>query len=100
MILPVWLRAFPSGKNDPAGKMTATPQSATRISEAKQLGAAVRQRRRELGLTQEQIAGIAGVGVRFVSELERGKATAEIGKVLQVARRLGLDLWVAPRAGR
>jgi y4mF family transcriptional regulator len=79
--------------------MTATPQSPTRISEAKQLGAAVRQRRRELGLTQEQIAGIAGVGVRFVSELERGKSTAEIGKVLQVARRLGLDLWVAPRAG-
>ena len=79
--------------------MTATTDSSTRIDAAAGLGAAVRKRRRELGLTQEQIAGVAGVGVRFVSELERGKPTVQLGKLLQVTRRLGLDLWLAPRSG-
>jgi hypothetical protein len=35
--------------------------------------------------------------VRFLSELERGKETAEIGKVLRVLERLGLELVVVPR---
>ncbi|MFM8802848.1 MAG: helix-turn-helix transcriptional regulator [Planctomycetia bacterium] len=62
-------------------------------------GRAIRQRRKALGLTQTGVAQIAGVGSRFVSEVERGKATAEIGKLLRVAGVLGLDLHVVSRPG-
>ncbi len=64
------------------------------------LGGAVRSKRQTLGLTQANLAGLCGVGARFISELERGKATAEIGKVFQVLQRLGLDVWIAPRGSR
>lgn len=49
------------------------------------------------GLDQATAAGLAGVGPRFLSELERGKETVRLGLVLQVLDRLGLELWVAPR---
>ena len=44
------------------------------------------------GLRQDQLAGAAGVGVRFLVELEAGKATAQIGKALAVLAALGCDL--------
>lgn len=56
------------------------------------IGEAVLQRRKQLGLKQMDAAGLVGVGVRFLSELERGKETLEIGKVLQVVSGLGLTL--------
>lgn len=43
-------------------------------------------------LTQAQLAGLAGVGVRFLSELERGKPSTEIGKILDALAVLGLRL--------
>ena len=61
------------------------------------LGAAIRQKRRAMGVRQDELARMSGVGVRFLSELERGKATCEVGKILQVMERLGLTLWLAPR---
>lgn len=64
-----------------------------------ELGAAVREARRAIGLRQADLAGLSGVGVRFLSELERGKPTCEIGRVLQVLARLGLELWLRPRGG-
>jgi HTH-type transcriptional regulator/antitoxin HipB len=63
------------------------------------LGGVVRRRRKEVELTQAALAEVAGVGVRFVSELERGKPTAEFHKVLQVLSVLGLDLQVETRGG-
>jgi len=62
-----------------------------------ELGTLVRRRRQEHGVRQAEAAALAGVGPRFLSELERGKETAEIGRVLQVLERLGLVVWVAPR---
>jgi len=53
------------------------------------VGAAIRALRKRAGVTQAELAGLAGVGVRFVSEVERGKATAELGKVLRLIDRLG-----------
>jgi HTH-type transcriptional regulator/antitoxin HipB len=70
-----------------------------RIRQASELGAAVRQRRKAVGLTQAELSAVAGVGVRFVSELERGKPSAEFSKVLQVLSVLGLDLHLSVRAG-
>jgi transcriptional regulator with XRE-family HTH domain len=48
-------------------------------------------------MQQEELAALAGVGPRFLSEVENGKASAEIGKVLQVLHRLGLELSIQPR---
>ncbi|MBK8010795.1 MAG: helix-turn-helix transcriptional regulator [Deltaproteobacteria bacterium] len=61
------------------------------------LGEIVRAKRKAARLTQAQAAGLAGVGNRFFSELERGKRSLELGLVLQVLERLGLELAVAPR---
>lgn len=67
------------------------------IDNAADFGAALRSRRKELGHTQAEVAALCHVGVRFLSELERGKPTAEIGRALKVARRLGLRLCAVPR---
>ena len=56
------------------------------------LGKAILRRRKYIGLTQQDAAGLCGVGERFLSELERGKESASLGKALQVIRRLGLRL--------
>jgi transcriptional regulator with XRE-family HTH domain len=58
----------------------------------KDLGRAIRAARKRSGLTLVQCAGANGVGVRFLSELERGKETAAVGLALRVARSLGLEL--------
>lgn len=62
-----------------------------------ELGQLIRRKRKEVGVLQADAAGLAGVGTRFLSEIERGKETAELGKVLQVLERLGLEVWVLPR---
>ena len=71
----------------------------TQILNTEQLGHWVRQMRKALGLRQDQLAGVAGVGLRFIVDLEKGKATAQIGKVLQVLATLGCSVTVAPPAG-
>jgi HTH-type transcriptional regulator/antitoxin HipB len=54
-----------------------------------ELGAALRRARRARGLRQEDVALAARVGIRFVSELERGKPTARLAEALRVAEALG-----------
>ena len=60
------------------------------------IGRIVRETRREQGLRQDQLAGAAGVGVRFLVELEAGKPTAQIGKALAVLAALGCNLRIEP----
>ncbi|UVK49130.1 helix-turn-helix domain-containing protein (plasmid) [Mesorhizobium sp. AR07] len=67
------------------------------ITDSKTLGLRIRQERKSQGLTQEQLAGLTGVGVRFVRELEGGKETCQLGRALQVASALGLFLSVGRR---
>ena len=55
-----------------------------------QLGAAVRARRKELQVTQKELAMACGTGLRFIVDLEKGKPTCQIGKALQVIQALGL----------
>ncbi len=64
----------------------------TAIRTSVELGSALRRARRARGLRLEEAALAAGVGVRFVSELERGKPTARLGGALQVADALGVRL--------
>jgi len=54
------------------------------------IGKAIRQRRQEMDITQAEAAALCKVGTRFLSELENGKATLHLGKVLQVLRAFGL----------
>lgn len=75
----------------PFGNMNNHPTRVTTISE---IGAIVRARRREQGLTQHDLADVSGSGFRFISELERGKASAEAGKVLRVLKELGLRVFI------
>jgi len=56
------------------------------------LGAALRARRKSLGLTQRELARLAGCGLAFLYELESGKATVRLDKVLAVLDVLGLEL--------
>ena len=67
------------------------------INSAAQLGSVIRQRRKVSGIRQADAAALLGVGTRFLSELERGKETAELGKVLQVLARMGLEVYIVPR---
>lgn len=68
-----------------------------RIATASDLGAAIREERKRQGYTQAETAGLCGVGVTFLSDLENGKPTAELGKALFVARSLGIDLFAVKR---
>jgi y4mF family transcriptional regulator len=60
------------------------------------IGNLIRQTRKGLRVTQRELALTSGTGVRFVIELERGKETCEIGKVLTVLHTLGIKLTLAP----
>jgi HTH-type transcriptional regulator / antitoxin HipB len=60
------------------------------------LGKAIRARRKQLGLTQEALAMYAGCGLAFLYELETGKPTVRLDKVLAVLRVLGMTLRLEP----
>ncbi len=57
-----------------------------------ELGRTIRTERKALGLTQGDLAAASGVSLRFVSELERGRASAGVGRVLHVLHMLGLEV--------
>lgn len=67
------------------------------INSIQELGAAIRTERKAQGLTQTDLADLSGAGLTFISNLERGKSTSEIGKVLTVMNTLGLDMACAKR---
>jgi len=64
------------------------------------IGRLARQTRRDLGVTQRDLALTSGTGLRFIIELEKGKETAEIGKVLTVLQTLGIQITLTPPATR
>jgi len=54
----------------------------------------LKQRRKAVGLTQEELAAKAGVGLRFVRDLEQGKGTLRLDKVNQVLSLFGKQVGV------
>lgn len=62
------------------------------------IAASVKAARRKLKLRQIDLAAAAGVGGRFLIELESGKPTAQLGKTLAVLSALGLDCSLMPRS--
>ncbi len=82
----------------PTSKPISKPSAkSTRIKNLEILGSMVRARRDELGLSQQELADIAGVGRRFISEFERGKITIEFGKAIDVLNACGIDLGASCR---
>lgn len=61
-----------------------------------EIGKIVRNTRKAAGLRQDELAGAAGVGLRFIVDLEAGKQTAQIGKTLLVLAALGCSLDITP----
>lgn len=64
------------------------------IQDCAVLGRKVRELRRAQKVTQAQLAGLANTGVRFISDLENGKKTCHIGKMLRVLETLGVDMLI------
>jgi len=69
-----------------------------KIYAAKDIGVFVREKRKKLGITQLQLANISGNGTRFISDLENGKPTMQIGKIIDMLLVLGLDLSIDERS--
>jgi len=67
------------------------------IHTVQELGRLVRAHRKRRSLTLETVSGLGNLSTRFLSEFERGKETAEIGKILKALRTLGLEVVVQPR---
>lgn len=59
--------------------------------EARAFGQLLRERRKALGLRQEDVVLATGVGRRYLIELEAGKPTARLGPALMIARQLGIS---------
>ena len=62
------------------------------IHTAAEFGQRIAQARRDLGLTQRDLALAIGAGERFIVDLEGGKPTAQLGKALSAARAVGIKL--------
>lgn len=72
------------------GSMEQTDSPAT-------LGAAIRKRRSEVGLTQDDLALSIGVNRKVIGQLEGGKETVQLAIALRAAQALGLDVGVEAR---
>lgn len=67
------------------------------VQTVEELGRLARAHRKHRRLTLETVSGLGNLSTRFLSEFERGKETAEIGKVLKALRTLGLEVIIQPR---
>ena len=57
-----------------------------------EIGETIKQTRRRLNLLQSELASVAGLSVRTLSEIENGKETTQIGLVLQVLDSLAIEV--------
>lgn len=78
----------------------ATATSPVTIHTSAELGELVKDARRAQGLLQADLAGLSGTGNRFIGELERGKPTLQLQKVLDMLDLLGLEVQVAPKRAK
>jgi y4mF family transcriptional regulator len=84
-------------KNDGSRTIPSMPAA---VHSSAELGELVRAMRRSQGLLQTDLAGLSGRGNRFVVDLERGKPTLQLQKVLDVLDLLGLEVQVVHKPPR
>ena len=68
-----------------------------RVTTMAELGFLIREKRLGKKLTQTDLAEISGVGITFISQLEHGKETVEMGRVIRVLTMRGIDLYAERR---
>lgn len=68
-----------------------------RVRNSSELGNVIKRQRKSMGYTQLDISSRTGLSASFISEVENGKETAEIGKVLLLLSILGLNMFVEER---
>ncbi len=68
-----------------------------RVFNSKDFGECIKKRRKYLGYTQKYISDFTGLSVTYISDLENGKKTIELGKALLLANMLGLNLEINER---
>lgn len=83
-------------RSPPALASRSVNMMAKRTFTPAEIGEIVRSTRKAAGLRQDELAGAAGVGLRFIVDLEAGKHTAQIGKALQVLQALGCAIEITP----
>ena len=71
-----------------------------KIYDSVMFGQALKLRRKEMKYTQRDISELTGFSISFISDLENGKSTAEIGKAIYIANVLGLDIDIKSRGSR
>ena len=69
----------------------------TKVYSVQDVGNVVRSARKDAGLTQRELASACGCGVRFISDLENGKQTIEMGRAIRIMNTLSLDVEVSAR---
>ena len=67
------------------------------VNDCIEFGQMLKERRRELNYTQSYIADYTGLSVSFISNLENGKETAELGKAMYYLSILGMDIDLSSR---
>lgn len=87
---------MPSTKKVPIGNKGLSPDTVVRHTQT--LGALVSAQRKRLALTQLDLAGLANTGNRFIVDVENGKPTVQLQKVLELLELLGLELVLRPKA--
>ena len=65
-----------------------------KLVSTKDIGLLIKTTRKAQGVTQEQLAGVANTGIRFISDLENGKPTIQVNKLLNVLSALGLGMYI------
>ena len=68
-----------------------------KINNTKAFGEMIRKQRKKLGYTQKYICEVSGISASYISDLENGKATAELGKAIYLANLLGVDIFLVER---
>ena len=63
------------------------------------VGELIKSSRKGMRVTQKDLAMTSGTGLRFIIEMEKGKPTCQLGKVLTVLQTLGIKIELAPPAG-
>ncbi|PSH02701.1 MAG: transcriptional regulator [Acidobacteria bacterium] len=68
------------------------------MATTQEIGQMIRETRKSMKVTQKDLALTSGLGLRFIIELEKGKESCQIGKVLTVLQTLGIKMQLTPPA--